>query len=345
MSADQDSTRPVDIQCLCGRHKYTYLAPLDRAEPLEVFCCHCNSCRHSGGALYHGAVVWKLPLLEATGGPPPVTYSHQSSDPEPIEHSDGKLIHYALGSKLSYWFCGGCSSKMFWRYVGDAAPLEIFPGLLSDDVWKHLRYSQHVFLADTLDGGAARWFQYGKRWTGFSNKSDPYDGSALPTATGHGSTTAETKTMPAHCHCRSNAMQVSTSGAKLPVRAEVGEELRRFTSVEVSCWAEVAVSSLQWLDENGRAVESEEMLRRAMDSENEETALGHFQGEKSLYFCRRCSACICYADRPSSGTWTLWLAVGLLASPRGARAEDILDWSTVGDKDLARQGLFIRQRE
>lgn len=136
------------------------------------------------------------------------------------------LETYVFSKRLSVLFCRTCSSKMFWQAqpdnpAGDAVIYEVFTGVLANlDVPNLVQFSHHIFLGDTVDGGASAWLrapnQNGvrpRRWLGHSEKSEeilhgdvdvdvdddwPAPIASLPDA----GITSERGEVPLRCRCR-----------------------------------------------------------------------------------------------------------------------------------------------
>jgi hypothetical protein len=137
---NNDGTVELTAECLCKANKFT--AQIQRAElPLRTAYCHCDSCRHVTGAMHTSEIPW---------------------------HGDGAAIHsavtlrrYAFSQRLGLLFCPTCGTPMFFetRGEGSAAPkYGVLTGVLANiDVKSLFKITDHLFVGDTLDGGATPW--------------------------------------------------------------------------------------------------------------------------------------------------------------------------------------------
>lgn len=184
-------------QCLCQKHSFTFNVSRSSL-PLETAICHCNSCRHVTGAMYSSGVPWP-------------------GDKDAIQSS--ALQKYPFSERLNILFCGTCSSTMFWEIqkrdetTGDTTETkyDVFTGVLLHDApqdWA--RITEHIFVGDTLDGGASAWVHKSnddntKRWHGTRFKTEELPdgwparpGAGLPSARW---TSEEPQDIPFRCRC------------------------------------------------------------------------------------------------------------------------------------------------
>lgn len=193
---DQDQIQ-ITAQCLCKAHIFTANV-LRSSLPFKASACHCNSCRHVTGALYSVNALWP-------------------GDHDAIRNST--LKRYDFSEKVKVIFCGTCSSTMFWEQPkGDLdgkngankSEYGVFTGVLLNDGPKDLvRLTKHIFVADTLDGGATPWLQnlngdgeVGKRWAEWAEKSEELSQDwpgTTPPAAGWKRVAQE---IPIRCHCK-----------------------------------------------------------------------------------------------------------------------------------------------
>ncbi|KAI1810847.1 Mss4-like protein [Poronia punctata] len=157
------STEILEIvaSCLCGAHEFKAHVP--HAElPFDVPYCHCNSCRHVTGAMYSSSVPWR-------------------GDGAAIRESS--LRRYAFADHLTLFSCRTCSSTMFWEMsarengtVSYGALTGVLPNV---DVPALVRITDHIFVGDTLDGGAVPWLAHvnadghlPRLWRGHKDQSE-----------------------------------------------------------------------------------------------------------------------------------------------------------------------------
>ena len=129
-----DNTTTVIAQCLCKAHTFTSTVPTT-ALPMDATCCHCTSCRHSTGALYFVDAKWPSPTEDVS-----------------------LLKRYSPSKNIDVFFCATCSSPLFCRRTGPDDPLCVITAALQNapDL---VQYSRHIFVGDTVDGGASIWFR------------------------------------------------------------------------------------------------------------------------------------------------------------------------------------------
>lgn len=357
MPGNEDSPVVLTARCLCKAHIFT--AEVERSGlPLEATCCHCNSCRHTTGALYTCGALWP-------------------GDREEIQKS---TVHkYAFTENLTYHFCGTCGSLMFYMYRDGR--LGVFTGVLDNiDVPGLVQIRNHMFLGDTLDGGASPWLRWPNKddvparlWKGETGKSEELSRDwppiiSLPNA----ATKAKVSQIPIRCHCKGVDF-VLHDGSKdfegkpppeLPwfidpvTHKGIGgfdpcDSCRLSSGVDHFYWTFVLPKYITFPVESsaGKSIEFPPIgsdLKPLVSVEDEDRdprfgTLAFYESSPGIqrYFCSRCSACVFYAcsERPE-----IDVAVGVLESPDGARAEGLLSWAFGGNM-THRQDQFGGWRE
>ena len=158
-------TTTITARCLCKAHTFSTTLPTSDL-PLSATCCHCDSCRHVTGSLYLSSTIW----------------------PNPNENLSS-LKTYAFSKNITHYSCPTCSTLIFCRSVdsnqedsnkdsNEEGPgeLEVLTGAL-ENLPNLIKYTKHIFVGDTRDGGASIWFARRvddkekpiPRWEGFSN--------------------------------------------------------------------------------------------------------------------------------------------------------------------------------
>lgn len=338
----------VSAQCLCKAHRFTATVP--RASlPLQASCCHCNSCRHSTGALYTCDASWPGPFDEIRGS---------------------SLRKYEFSPSLTVRFCGTCSAAMFYQkhLVGREDTFGVFTGALANSpVANFIKIVDHIFVGDTIDGGASVWMHkpnedgsVPRRWMAGRNNSDelhhtwpPFED--LPSAN-HKTGPVE---IPLRCHCggvdfvlrRGDAdfadMQtdqlpwfVEPTTHKLLTSFDACTSCRTMFGADVINWTFALMHHLGFPTNNTAQSATTGFprttidLKAAVSSEGRDPRFGTLSIYESSpdvqrYFCSRCSASVFYAvdDRRE----LVDVAVGLLEAPSGARAETFLAWGFESD--------------
>ncbi|OAA54576.1 Mss4-like protein [Niveomyces insectorum RCEF 264] len=357
----QPDTVVVTASCLCRAHAFS-VAVSRSSLPLEATACHCDSCRHASGAMYVQVATW----------------------PQPKESVDlGGLQRYQFSADLAYRFCGTCSASMFYEYTQEPSRLSVVTGVLANTEVNLIHVTRHIFVGDTLDGGATVWLRTpnpdGKAVPRYRTWVDaiPWDGSdALPAAADEKEDNEPQEppaSVPIVCHCGGVNFRLhrgpyaSMDRAALPwnVDPATNKLLASFDACD-SCRTQYGTDLVNWTfsdlaylataDDNrdgGRTLPTTTAaLKVAVD--RCEPALGtlvYYQSSAAVqrYFCRVCSAGIFYThdDRPTM----VDIAIGVLTAPDGVRAESLLSWNMGGTpawvqdaKGGWREGLVERIR-
>lgn len=129
----------ITARCLCGAHVYK-AAVSESSLPLKAVACHCDSCRRQTGGLYFVDTTWP-PCLD---------------DPR----SDGgvdvsRLKRYDFSKNIALFSCATCSTLLFCKGPEHDDPLCVLVGALDPTALGTVAYEDHIFVGDTLDGGAA----------------------------------------------------------------------------------------------------------------------------------------------------------------------------------------------
>ncbi|KAI5461799.1 hypothetical protein BGZ63DRAFT_386673 [Mariannaea sp. PMI_226] len=351
--ADSQDTIPITVECLCKAHKFEALiTPEDL--PLKASCCHCDSCRHFTGSLFACDVTW------------PGVF-------DDIRRSD--LRRYGFSPHITILFCGTCSSPMFFHQTrpGKDEVFGAFSGVLSNPAVPNLvKIVDHIFLGDTLDGGASVWMRHknqdgttARRWKAGRDVSDDL-GQDWPPVGDYVNANDKTgpNELPLWCHCkgvnfilrRGDAEFAAMDSQDLPwfVEPTNYKYLASFDACN-SCRLSFGSNIVNWtfallqhLDFPAGShhqastrpfPQTTEELKKAIMAKDRDPRLGTLALYESSpgvqrYFCSRCSASVFYAAEDRSEM--VDVAIGLLESSSGARAEDFLVWgfgSDVGSKN------------
>lgn len=252
----------------------------------------------------------------------------------------------------------------------EGAPAEqygVMTGALSNNGPDGLvRTENHVFVADTKDGGMSMFMRTpngdgkeARRWMGLTSKSEEL---AFDWPAGQASETeAQNKAVeiPIRCHCGGVDLIFQWEEAEEEFRSKDKSELPWFVHPETkklmasidpcdSCRVSSGVDFWAWTfvmlrhigfapeagGDNSKFPDDTRNLKAAVSKKGPDRdprlgTLDYFASSEDVqrYFCSRCSASVFYAvdDRPE----LVDLAVGLLDSEDGARAESLLCWSMV----------------
>ncbi|KAI1155579.1 Mss4-like protein [Nemania diffusa] len=398
---EEEEALELVAHCLCQAHRFTATVPRSSL-PLRAIYCHCTSCRRVTGSMYSTFVPWPAAACAA------VRRAASSS-----------LRRYVFGPAITTLSCGVCGSTMFSAMTTAAPAVDgggdddggggssststssapsygVQTGVLANvDVPGLLAITDHIFLGDTLDGGASPWLcdanpdgsrprlWSGRRGEGQELSSPPSSpppsraeggaaardwpavelGSASPASAGE-QQEGEREGIPVRCHCggvdlilrQPIADFVAWSRPALPWFVDPAsnkslggfdacDSCRLASGSDVFHWTFVLLCHLEFpsssSDAGSRALlprfpASSVELRDAVaaNSADRDPRLGTLAFYESSpgvqrYFCSRCSACVFYAadDRPEM----VDLAVGLLDSKDGARAESLISWDFGGE--------------
>ncbi|KAF1960833.1 hypothetical protein CC80DRAFT_489076 [Byssothecium circinans] len=331
-----EETVTLTAHCLCKAHTFSTTIPTSKL-PLPAHACHCDSCRHSTGALYTMDTRW----------------------PEPREKVDvSKLKVFHFGPSCHILFCGTCSTPMFFANPKDTdEELGVFTGTVAnfDAGGKEvLKLVEHIFVGDTKDGGATMWMRKinadgteAKRFEG-RNKGDgdngyTFDWPATSSFTGYEAKKEDT--IPIRCKCKGVDLILQrpnydgVAKEDLPwfidpvTHKPVGlfcacDSCRLFGGIDVFNWT---YSGLEYISfpssKSTPSMKSTADLRALVDGKDSSIGtLTYYASSPGVqrYFCGACSACIFYAvdDRPE----IVDVAIGVLEASDGARAEGFLSW-------------------
>ncbi|KAF2262237.1 hypothetical protein CC78DRAFT_582841 [Lojkania enalia] len=335
MALDSDTTS-VTAHCLCKAHIYTSQVPKSKL-PLLAYACHCNSCRHATGALYSIDIAW----------------------PEPRKNVDtSSLKKYSFSNRISVLFCGTCSTPMFFESATEPHDLGVFVGTIANDNENLVRIADHIYVGDTIDGGATMWLRkpnadgaearrFEARSSGALTQSAqgvklPYDWPAASVLTGYDKKTEDS--VPIRCKCKGVDFVLHRGDYSDKKREElpwcidpenlkmvgafcVCDSCRLFAGVDVYNWAYAELKYISKADGSPFPGSSLD-LRKSIDSKDTSFGtLAYYASSPSVqrYFCSNCAACVFFTHDSRPGI--VDVAIGLLEASDGARAEGIISWS------------------
>lgn len=334
-------TVAITSQCLCRAHTFT-TSVKKSALPLTATSCHCDSCRHVTGALYLSVAPWPNQGEDLSS-----LQTHNFSD---------ALVDYS---------CGTCGTPMFCKRTRPGAKPNVFTGTLNDapDL---IRYGDHIFVRDTLDGGATEWLRKDhldggpvRRWEAW-HESDGRLGDELPGSWPDPSNLPRPSenvapgSTPFHCLCRgvnlalrSAADLADTPREGLPfyidpdtykylVTSCACESCRRSCGTDMVSWTYALLTHIEFPSRTGDSTSTTESfplsvsaLREAVSAETRDPRLGTLALYKSSPDVERyhCSRCSAQVFYAvADRPDTIEISVGLLSHTSGARAEGLLRW-------------------
>jgi hypothetical protein len=335
--ASTSETVRVTAECLCKAHTFSTEVPLSKL-PLLASACHCTSCRHATGALYSIDVPWPGPRQEV---------------------DTSKLKSYPFSTNISILFCGTCSAPLFFESTKEPRELGVFTGALRNDDINVVNIVDHIFVGDTIDGGATMWLRNpnadGSEARRFKerNTGEPYplDWPSNSTFTGYEKKT-ENESIPIICHCKGvnfllhRGKYDGLKDEELPwfidpkthksfASFDACDSCRLQSGIDVFNWTFAELANISFstpLKEGGKAFPTTTQELKTLVGMQDEAigTLSYYQSSSDVqrYFCNVCSANVFYAvdDR----TETVDVAIGVLDAPDGARAEGFLSWDFGG---------------
>ncbi|KAI0452975.1 Mss4-like protein [Xylaria acuta] len=188
-----EETLELVAHCLCQAQRFTARVPRSSL-PLEAIYCHCTSCRRVTGALHSTYVRWP-------------------GDAAAAIRESKSLRRYDFATGLTLLSCGVCGSNMFAETTGDGEDCPSYgaqTGVLTNVAVPGLvNITHHVFLGDTLDGGASPWLCDANRdgsrprlWRGPRGQSEElHHHHHWPAAEAGASLPSEDTGIPVRCHC------------------------------------------------------------------------------------------------------------------------------------------------
>lgn len=325
-----DSFTKLKAICVCGQLTATLEVPT-AALPLDLYFCHCSTCRHVSGTLCITAL----------------------SNPEgsKLMEVHGKAKIYKTSLEIWRCFCGTCGTSV---YEGSPDPKRtaLCPGALEDaeGMWK---FDSHTYVAATQDGGLRDWVPNDIAWEGWDQKSERVpEGTMFQKSMAKASISGLQKPLHARCHCGGVQFDITRpdenswmafshwpdllrpfhlgreasenhDDVKWWLRANDTKYLagicacnscRKASGFDVQPWAFIPRANIQ--QDGGRPMDFGMGTLRQYSS-----SLGSYRN-----FCGECGAMVFWHsdERPT----LIDVSVGLLEAESGARAEEWLDWCT-----------------
>lgn len=365
--AEDDDTLELVARCLCRAQRFT-AAVARSALPLAAVYCHCTSCRRVTGALYSTCVAWPGPAAAIRAAA-----------------SSSSLRRYVFAGAFTLLSCGVCGACMFVETAveGGAARYGVQTGVLANVAAGLLSIAHHIFVGDTLDGGATPWLcdangdgSRPRLWRGHRGQGDELSSTTHRWPLPLDAAPAEEET-PIRCHCggvdlvlrRPVADFAAKKRSELPwfvdpvsnkslAGFDACDSCRLSSGSDIFHWTFVLLRHLAFpRPESDGDVQtpptafpaSSIELKNAVaaapaDRDPRWGTLAFYESSPDVqrYFCGRCSACVFYAadDRPE----LVDLAIGLLHSKNGSRAEELVSWD-FGGKMVWRQDVVGGWRE
>ena len=324
------ATSTFSISCACGQITGSVTVPSSK-NPLPIFFCHCSTCRHVTGQLCLSSFA--IPA--------------SSDSPFKLEIQGQPLIYRTSDSIIRH-SCGHCGASIY-NHDLIAKTYNIASGVV-DKSERVLVFGQHLFVADTKDGGLSSWLK-GRTWAGEPERSEEIYLQTNPALDKLPPKAADSRgKLKCYCHCRGVEFEITPPNkSSSKVSAPVSDLIVPYLSDSPQKFA----SSSWWLRANGTkyfagtcACNSCRLSAgydiqawafvpktniRQMDGKELDYDMGtlkrysHTQGAYRE-FCGTCGATVFWHDDERPGV--VDVSVGLLDAEEGARAEHWLEWAT-----------------
>lgn len=359
MASDTPSVT-LTAHCLCKAHTFTTQVPASKL-PLPVTACHCDSCRHVTGALYSIDTQWPAPRSSV---------------------DTSALNRYAFSSRIHVLFCGTCSTPMFFDHQQNSKEeLGVFTGALKNDEGDLVRLTNHIFVGDTIDGGSTMWLRRpnadgteAKRFknTSRGDKVEEYTFDWPPVESLTRYEAKKENSLPIRCKCKGIDFVLYRGNYTDKKREELPwfidptthkllggfcacDSCRLSSGIDIFNWTYAGLENISYPESTSEAgpafPNSTSELKALVDAKDPRMGtLAYYSSSPDVqrYFCSNCSACVFYAvdDRPE----IVDVAIGVLESSDGARAEDFVSWAfgKVGSSEDTKGGWrepFIQRVE
>jgi hypothetical protein len=251
---------------------------------------------------------------------------------------------------------------MFYGHPGNnSVPYGLFTGTLQNDPGNLVKFNSHLFVGDTLDGGASMWMRKvhtdgttAKRYKGHMEKREgqnieevPFDWPPSSSLTGYEKKLEDA--LPIRCKCKGVDLVIhrgkygDTKPEELPWFVDqkthkystglcVCDSCRLFGGIDAAPWTFAELSHISFPDniaKEGKEFPKDilELKKLVGDGDSALGTLKYYTSSAGVqrYFCSNCSASVFYAC--DSRLNMVDVAVGLLEASDGARAEGLCAWS------------------
>lgn len=235
--------------------------------------------------------------------------------------------------------------------------MKVSTGVLSNTHRDLIQVTDHIFVGDTLDGGATPWLldlneseggPKARRWKGWQKLSEELPLDWAPKRTLDAGKIPDE--IPLHCRCKGVNLILKRgkyTDAKLPwfvdptthkllAGFDACHSCRTsFSGADITNWTFSLLKNIDFAEPanpsgSSIAFPDNSLALKTAVTEKADARLGTLSYYKSSddvqrYFCSSCSASVFYAvdDRPDM----VDVGIGLLDSPCGARADSLLEYS------------------
>ena len=319
------ATTEVKASCLCGQLSVSAKVPDDEL-PIDMWLCHCNTCRHVSGHL----AITCLNIHR------PVTITGEST---------AYMIPNGPGL-FSRNFCPTCGSSVFEDGKKSSRNTSIAAGAL-EKVEGIVNIRGHIAVGDTGDGGLSIWLPQLPAFEKGGEDGPRYSGptKALPTA-------AYSSDDKLNCTCRCGGVQFyitrpneESSKLNSPYADSIvshvaggdnyknHEDAKWWLCADDTKYAASLCACISCRKSSGYDIQQWAFVPKVNIFQKDGTPLDFSMGTLQEYssskdvmrhFCGKCGATVFWrtTERPK----LIDVSVGLMDAPSGSRAEEWLDW-------------------
>lgn len=250
---------------------------------------------------------------------------------------------------------------MFFNNQQNPADPGVFTGCLKNTDFEILKLESHIFVNDTIDGGASVWLHHPNPDGSIAKRYEKRtDGKQLPLSwpppshlNGYDAR-SEQESLPIQCHCKGVDLRlhrgdywgkkkeevpwfIDDKNGKMIASFDACDSCRLQGGVDIFHWTFAELGNISFGDGvEGGFPRSKKELVAAVDAGDERLGtLGYYQSSPDVhrFFCKTCSAVIFFTS--DGREEVVDVAVGVLDSPDGARAEGFLSWTLGGAVSFA----------
>ena len=178
----------IFVSCLCKANDQEVTPRvISDSEEINLTLCHCDSCRHSSGVLCTSYYPVEAPVI-----------------------TDNLKCFQRSGSTTRRYFCAICGCHLFrcWRKEDDKCEWDVSSGTVCTSRGIEVRFSSHISVADTKDGGASTWIRLSG--SGSSEvQTAPCSSTRDATTVSIKGSVSEEETLTASCACGSVSFEIT----------------------------------------------------------------------------------------------------------------------------------------
>lgn len=266
----------------------------------------------------------------------PYAVQSTSADSGPAETTDAlMLLESCARTRLRYYFCPGCRTRMYWTPNADAGKVYVFTTLLPNDFVAEagFEWAVSVFVGDTGDGALSSCLRgadgtLAPRFVGFSHTGDaavwrPHASSGEGDAAVEQQRDVGDGKLRCCCACghvqfKIDAMRGLAEGGKVAVEAKTERYITKWIAAEVGLF----------VLGDGRTISTDMDLDGHDDVLSGRIHQTRLPDGRMAVNCKECNSSIMMVSNNAEDPREMWIALGCLQG-RLSRLESLLDWSKV----------------